>query len=45
MLPLVQLLYIGPTAMTFKGTHEPGEAMSTGASRRSTIKDHEYSYI
>ena len=45
MLPPVQLLYIGSTAMTFKGTHDPGEATSTGASRRSTITDHEYSYI
>ena len=30
--------------MMFKGTH-PGEAMSTGAGRRSTVIDHEYSYI
>ena len=27
--------------MTFKGTH-PGEAMSTGVARRSTVRDHEY---
>ena len=30
--------------MTLKGTH-PGEAMSTGAARRLTTTDHEYSYI
>ena len=43
-LPSVQLLYIGSAATTFKGTH-PSEAMSTGATRRSTTTDHEYSYI
>ena len=31
--------------MKFKGTHEPGEATSIGATRRSTVTDHEYSYI
>ena len=46
MLPPVQLLYIGSTARTFKGTHEPGEATLTGATRRSTVTDNEYiSYI
>ena len=44
MLPLIQLLYIGSTATTFKGTR-PSEAMSTGATRRSMTTDHEYSYI
>ena len=45
MLPPVLLLYIGSTAMTFKGT-QPGEATSTGAARRSMVTYHEYiSYI
>ena len=44
LLPLVELLYIGSAAMTFKGT-QPSEAMLTGATRRSTTTDHEYSYI
>ena len=44
LLPSVQLLYIGSATTAFKGT-QPSEAMSTGATRRSTTTDHEYSYI
>ena len=45
LLPSVQLLYIGSTAKMFKGTHELGEAMLTGATRSSMVADYEYSYI
>ena len=45
MLPSVQLLYIGSTATTFKGT-SPVEAMLTGVARCSTVTgDYGYRYI
>ena len=44
MLPPVQLLYVGSTAMMFKGT-QLSEVKSTGEARHLIVTDHEYSHI